>query len=93
MPQLVTPAALHRRPSFPQVRIRVWPAGRTDGPPLVDCTSEGASGAVEVGGGPWFSRWRQEAEMAQPIKQLLNLPLDVEALADWLPSALRPPGL
>jgi hypothetical protein len=48
---------------------------------------------VEVGGGPWFSRWQQDAEMAGPVKQLLNLPINVEALADWLPSQLRPPGL
>ncbi|PRW18397.1 tocopherol cyclase [Chlorella sorokiniana] len=76
-----------------QVRIRVWPAGQTGGPPLLDCTSAGNSGAVEVGGGPWFSTWRQQAEMAGPVKQLLNLPLDVEGLAGWLPPQLRPPGL
>ena len=76
-----------------QVRIRVWPAGETGGPPLLDCTSAGNSGAVEVGGGPWFSTWRQQAEMAGPVKQLLNLPLDVEGLAQWLPPQLRPPGL
>ena len=75
------------------MRIRVWPVGRTDGPPLVDCSSDGASGAVEVGGGPWFSPWRQEAAMAEPVKQLLNLPVDVEGLADLLPPLLRPPGL
>ncbi|KAL4432855.1 hypothetical protein ABPG77_008181 [Micractinium sp. CCAP 211/92] len=74
-------------------RIRVWPAGQTAGPPLVDCTSSGRSAAVEVGGGPWFTRWQQEAAMAGPVKQLLNLPLDVEALADLLPGPLRPPGL
>ncbi|PSC72651.1 Tocopherol chloroplastic [Micractinium conductrix] len=76
-----------------QARIRVWRAGQTAGPPLVDCTSDGRSAAVEVGGGPWFSRWEQEAEMAAPVKALLNLPLDVEALAGWLPGPLRPPGL
>lgn len=48
---------------------------------------------MEVGGGPWFTRWQQEAAMAGPVKQLLNLPLDVEALADLLPGPLRPPGL
>ena len=81
------------RTPAPQVRIRVWPAGQAGGPPLLDCTSAGSSGAVEVGGGPWFSPWRQQAEMAGPVKQLLNLPLDVEALAGWLPPQLRPPGL
>jgi tocopherol cyclase len=77
------------------VRVRVWArGGRAAGaPPLVDLRSEGRSGAVEVGGGPWWSRWRAEARMAEPVRRLLGLPLDVEALAGLLPRALRPPGL
>lgn len=31
--------------------------------------------------------------MAEPVKALLNLPIDVEALAEALPRSLRPPGL
>jgi hypothetical protein len=31
--------------------------------------------------------------MAEPIKQLLGLPINVEALASFLPQQLRPPGL
>ena len=96
-PQNAAPVLTNACPSHPpccaQARIRVWPAGKTAGPPILDCTSAGASAAVEVGGGPWFSRWQQEAEMAGPVKQLLNLPINVEALADWLPRQLRPPGL
>lgn len=79
-----------------QVRIRVWekgPAGQRAATPIVDCSSEGSSGAVEVGGGPWWSTWRGKAAMAEPVKQMLNLPIDMEALADWLPQQLRPPGL
>ena len=80
--------------SPPQVRIQVWAAGQAgSGTPLVDCTSAGRTGAVEVGGGPWWSPWKAEAAMAEPIKQLLNLPIDMEALADVLPPQLRPPGL
>ena len=71
----------------------MWPLGATSGPPLVDCTSAGCSGAVEVGGGPWYSRWQQEAAMAEPVSMLLNLPIDVEGLADLLPRWGRPPGL
>lgn len=77
------------------VRIRLWKAGdRARGAnPIIDCQSEGLSGAVEVGGGPWWSKWQAEAAMSEPIKQMLNLPIDVEALADLVPPPLRPPGL
>jgi tocopherol cyclase len=80
----------------PQVRMRVWergPSGRRGATPIVDCTSQGHSGAVEVGGGPWWSTWKGNAAMAPLVKQALNLPIDVEGLADWLPRNLRPPGL
>lgn len=78
-----------------KVRIRVWAAGGKDAgaQPLLDCVSEGWSGAVEVGGGPWWAAWSTEARMAEPVRRLLNLPLDVEALGDMVPSWLRPPGL
>ena len=76
--------------------MRVWERnskGQLTNPPIVDCTSQGSSGAVEVGGGPWWSTWRGQAAMAEPVKIALNLPVDVEALADLLPPQLRPPGL
>lgn len=69
------------------------PGGRLSPTPVVDCSSEGHSGAVEVGGGPWWTRWQAKAAMAAPVKAALNLPIDIEALADLLPSQLRPPGL
>lgn len=77
------------------VTLQVWRAGdRARGsPPLIDVTSDGKSGAVEVGGGPWWSTWSVEAKMTEPVKQLLQLPLDVEYLADMLPRDIRPPGL
>jgi len=91
-----------------KVRIRIWEAGKkkkknynsdkgggSEGAPLpvVDCESEGLSGAVEVGGGPWWTEWNTKAEMAEPVRQLLNLPIDMEALVDFVPPMLRPPGL
>lgn len=77
------------------VRIRLWKSGdkAKGAEPLIDCQSEGLSGAVEVGGGPWWSGWQTEAAMSEPVKQMLNLPIDVEALADLVPPPLRPPGL
>lgn len=80
-----------------EVRVRVWKKGfgsdytMNESLPFIDVRSSGRSGAVEVGGGPWFSPWRVEARMAGPVKQLLNLPIDMEALADAFP--LKPPGL
>jgi tocopherol cyclase len=48
---------------------------------------------VEVGGGPWWSAWSAEAKMAPFVRDLLNLPVDLEAAADFIPRPLRPPGL
>jgi tocopherol cyclase len=78
-----------------QVRIRVWEARKraAGGLPLLDCTSSGASGAVEVGGGPWWSAWKSEAAYSPPVRQLLSLPVDVEALSAMMPQQLWPPGL
>ena len=77
------------------VTLKVWRAGgRSNGKePIIDVVSEGKSGAVEVGGGPWWSDWIMEAKMSEPVKQLLNLPIDVESLTDFLPPIVRPPGL
>ncbi len=49
--------------------------------------------AVEVGGGPWDSAWRAEATMKEPLRSLVQLPVDVEAVSFVLPGTLRPPGL
>jgi len=49
--------------------------------------------ALETGGGPWFDEWSARAAMAQPLRALAAMPLDVAAVARRLPSRLRPPGL
>ncbi|GLC34906.1 hypothetical protein PLESTF_000216600 [Pleodorina starrii] len=78
---------------FGQCRLRVWrrAGGAKQGPPLVDATSTTA--ALEVGGGPWWSSWRARAEMKEPFRSLVQLPLDVGGLGQMLPEQLRPPGL
>jgi len=78
------------------VTLKVWNAGdRAQGKtPIIDLVSEGKSGAVEVGGGPWWSDWSVEAQMSEPVRQLLQLPVDVEYLTEiLLPKGMRPPGL
>jgi tocopherol cyclase len=66
-------------------------AGVRRAAPLIDLETK--CGAVEVGGGPWWSTWKAEAEMKQPLRSLVSLPVDVEGLAASLPKPLRPPGL
>jgi len=56
---------------------------------LVDATS--TSAALEVGGGPWWTSWKAKAEMAEPLRSFLNLPIE-DALAA-IPKGMRPPGL
>ena len=77
-----------------QVRVRVWQRARDgvrQGAPLFDLTS--TAGAVEVGGGPWWSTWKAQADMKEPLKSLVGLPVDVAGLAALLPQQLRPLGL
>ncbi|KAK9792704.1 hypothetical protein WJX73_007933 [Symbiochloris irregularis] len=79
---------------FGKVRVRLWNIkgyGTTADPPLLDVTGEGA--AVEVGGGPWDATWKAQAQMRQPLKSLVGLPVDVEGLASLMPGPLRPKGL
>lgn len=77
-----------------QVRVRVWNIkgyGTAQDAPVLDVTGDGA--AVEVGGGPWDTTWKSEAQMRQPLKSLVGLPVNVEAVASVLPKGLRPKGL
>lgn len=77
-----------------QVRVRLWNIkghGSARDPAVLDAVGESA--AVEVGGGPWDTRWQAEAQMRQPLKSLVGLPINVEALSALLPARLRPKGL
>lgn len=77
------------------VHLRVWKNGdRQKGKdPIIDLHSNGKSGAVEVGGGPWWSDWAVEAQMSEPVRQLLQIPIDIDFIADtFLPEQFRPPG-
>ncbi|CAL8467097.1 g6633 [Coccomyxa elongata] len=79
---------------YGKVRLRVWrrdSAGVRSAMPLFDLHTD--AGAVEVGGGPWWSTWQAQAEMRQPLKSIVGLPVDVDGIAAALPQALRPPGL
>jgi hypothetical protein len=49
--------------------------------------------AVEIGGGPWDEDWRVTAEMKEPLRSAVQLPVDVESLTSFLPPQWRPPGL
>lgn len=78
-----------------RVRLRVWrrSSGGADqtNPPLLDLTSD--NGALEVGGGPWVGEWSARAAMREPFRSLVRLPIDLAAVKEALPDALRPPGL
>lgn len=89
-------AAVCRDTFFGRCRLRLWPLGANRLPvpgatPIVDALSSTA--ALEVGGGPWFTNWSASARMAEPVKALLGLPIDVVGLKNLTPPPLRPPGL
>ncbi len=77
-----------------QVHLQVWEldaAGKRKPGPVLDVKSE--SGAVEIGGGGWTSVWKAQAEMKEPLRSAVNLPIDFEALTSFGPIDLRPSGL
>jgi len=49
--------------------------------------------ALETGGpgGPWEETWTGMARMKQPLKTLLQLPINPEKLYNWAPG-FKPPG-
>jgi tocopherol cyclase len=74
-----------------QVNVKLWETSSTGGVLLLEANSSRA--AVEVGGGPWWDAWKSEAEMKEPLKSLIKLPVDVDAISANLPASLRPKGL
>ena len=76
-----------------RVELRVWHKQRdgSQGSLLVAATS--TQGALEVGGGPWWQRWKEKAEMAEPLRSVLAAELPVDDALEQLPFPFRPPGL
>ena len=56
---------------------------------LLDTTSTMC--ALETGGGPWDDTWSGKAFMRQPLKALLQIPINPERLYNWAPG-WKPPG-
>jgi tocopherol cyclase len=81
---------------FGRCRLQVWRRdagfiGFGRGEMIVDAISSTA--ALEIGGGPWWTGWSAAAEMKEPLRTLVQLPIDVAALGSVVPGPLRPPGL
>lgn len=77
-----------------QVRLQLWRLdkhGQREGSPVLDTSS--TSGALETGGGPWPATWEAQAKMQQPLKSIVQIPIDVRGIAEALPGNVLPPGL
>lgn len=72
-----------------RLTVTLWRLDPTGKKELVVRASS-SQAALETGGGPWAVPWSARAAMAQPIKTLAGLPVDVGRL---LPTWLYPPGL
>ena len=73
-------------PSHESSRVQVCFAGRW--------RSQGAvCDFAQVGGVPWWSTWKERAQMAEPLRSILNAPLPIEDVLANLPGPFRPPGL
>jgi len=67
--------------------------GGAPGTVVVEATSRDA--ALEVGGGPWWETWESQAVMREPLKSLLQLPVERVAgpVVQAAPWPVKPPGL
>lgn len=80
--------------AFLQVRLQLWKLdrnGQRQGGPVLDTSS--TSGALETGGGPWPGTWKAQAKMQQPLKSIVQIPVDVKGITGALPGNPIPPGL
>jgi len=80
--------------AYVQVRLQLWRLdkhGQREGGPVLDTSS--TTGALETGGGPWPATWKAQAKMQQPLKSIVQIPIDVRGIAEALPGDLLPPGL
>ncbi|CAK9883268.1 unnamed protein product [Sphagnum jensenii] len=77
---------------FGKLRLRMWE--RTEkgdqGRMILDTTSDMC--ALEIGGSPWESMWEGKSCMKQPLKGLLQLPINPEKIFAYAPY-FKPPGL
>ena len=76
-------------PFFVQVEIKLWEKSSN----FLVLHARSDTAAVEIGGGPWWETWKSRAEMREPLRSLVKLPIDVEDLSSRLPQAFRPKGL
>jgi tocopherol cyclase len=80
-------------------RLRIWrltASGIRKGEAIVDALS--SSAALEVGGGPWWGNWAQEANMNIAVAAAVRAPVASaighleSAMPFEVPSLLKPPG-
>lgn len=77
-----------------QLRVRLWRRGsdgKVKGEPVVDCYSRTA--AVETGGVGWDGTWKAGAAMKQPLRAVLQAPINPDAIFSRVPAVFRPNGL
>ena len=67
-----------------EITMKVWDKDRL----IINLKSDTA--ALEVGGGPWWDSWEGSAEMKEPLRTLLQVPLDIRSS---VPQPLWPNGL
>ena len=76
------------------MRLQLWELderGQRQGKAVLDTSS--TSGALETGGGPWPGTWSAKAKMQQPLKSIVQIPIDVKGITEALPGNFVPPGI
>lgn len=75
-----------------EVELSLWdlvrgPDGKyvraPDRPPVVD-RATGFQCAVEVGGGPWWDKWEDDAKMREPMRTMVKAPYTLKKIKKWI---------
>ncbi|KAL2631964.1 hypothetical protein R1flu_016650 [Riccia fluitans] len=76
---------------YGKLRLQLWERSVSGADKIIlDVTSDMT--ALEVGGGPWYTPWRYKSNIADPLRTVVGLPVNVESLFGSFPQ-LKPPGL
>ncbi|CAI8599814.1 unnamed protein product [Vicia faba] len=77
---------------FGYLKLKLWER-RYDGSKgkiILDVKSDMA--ALEVGGGPWFNKWKGKTSTPPVVQRAIGLPIDVDSIYNLFP-LFKPPGL
>ncbi|CAM6089266.1 unnamed protein product [Calypogeia fissa] len=74
-----------------KLRLQLW-AISVSGPDSLILDTTSTMAALETGGAPWYTTWKQTSQVQDPLRTIVGLPVNVEEVLQKAPQ-LKPPGL